>query len=119
MITKIDRKAERQRRHTRVRTKVTGTSQCPRLAVCKTNKQIIAQIIDDTKGETLVYVSSLDKSLKAKGANIEAAKKVGEKVAKEASNKKIKDVVFDRGGFIYHGVVKAVAESAREAGLNF
>lgn len=119
MITKVDRKAERQRRHTRVRTKISGTAECPRLAVCKTNKQIIAQIIDDTKGETLVYVSSLDKSMKVKSANIEAAKKVGAAVAKAAADKKIKDVVFDRGGYIYHGVVKAVADSAREAGLNF
>ena len=119
MITKVDRKAEKQRRHARVRRKISGTPECPRLAVCKTNKQIIAQIIDDTKGETLVYVSSLDKSMKAKSANIEAAKKVGTAVAKAAADKKIKDVVFDRGGYIYHGVVKAVADSAREAGLNF
>ena len=119
MSTNIDRKAERVRRHKRVRTKVSGTTECPRLSVCKTNNQIIAQIIDDTKGETLVYVSSLDKSVKSKNANIEAAKEVGTQVAKKALDKKIKDVVFDRGGFIYHGVVKAVAESAREAGLNF
>jgi large subunit ribosomal protein L18 len=119
MITKIDRKAERARRHARVRTKVSGTAECPRLAVSKSNKNIIAQIIDDTKGVTLVYVSTLDSDVKTKKANIEAAKEVGTLVAKKALDKKIKTVVFDRGGFIYHGVVKALAEAAREAGLEF
>lgn len=119
MINKIDRKAEKDRRHARVRRKISGTSECPRLAVAKTNKNIIAQIIDDTKGETLVYVSTLDKDIKTKGANIEAAKEVGKSVAKKASAKKIKTVVFDRGGYIYHGVVKELAEAAREAGLDF
>ena len=119
MITKIDRKSERARRHARVRTKISGTAECPRLAVTKSNKNIIAQIIDDTKGTTLVYVSTLDSDIKTKKANIEAAKEVGTAIAKKALDKKIKDVVFDRGGFIYHGVVKALAEAAREAGLNF
>ena len=119
MITKIDRKSERARRHARVRTKVSGTAECPRLAVTKSNKNIIAQIIDDTKGTTLVYVSTLDSDIKTKKANVEAAKEVGTAIAKKALDKKIKDVVFDRGGFIYHGVVKALAEAAREAGLNF
>ena len=119
MITKIDRKFERQRRHKRVRTKISGTAECPRLAVCRTNKNIIAQIIDDTKGETLVYVSTLDKDVKTKKANKEAAKEVGTIIAKKAADKKIKTVVFDRGGFIYHGVVKELAEAAREAGLEF
>ena len=119
MITKIDRKAERKRRHLRVRSKISGTTECPRLAVCRTNKQIIAQIIDDVKGVTLVYITSLDKSIKSKNANIEAAKEVGTQIAKKALEKNIKNVVFDRGGFLYHGVVKAVAEAAREAGLNF
>jgi len=119
MITKIDRKAERNRRHVRVRTKISGTAECPRLAVAKTNKNIIAQIIDDTKGETLVYVSTLDKDVKAKGSNVEAAKEVGKAIAKKALDKKIKTVVFDRGGYIYHGAVKELAEAAREAGLNF
>lgn len=119
MITKTDRKAERQRRHIRVRRKISGTTEVPRLAVCRTNKNIIAQIIDDTKGETLVYVSTMDKDIKTKKANIEAAKEVGTAIAKKALDKKIKTVVFDRGGFIYHGVVKALAESAREAGLEF
>ena len=119
MITKIDRKAERQRRHIRVRRKVNGTTECPRLAVCKTNKNIIAQIIDDTKGVTLCYVSTLDSDIKTKKANVEAGKEVGAAIAKKALDKKIKTVVFDRGGYIYHGVVKAVAEAAREAGLEF
>lgn len=119
MITKIDRKSERARRHARVRTKISGTAECPRLAVTKSNKNIIAQIIDDTKGTTLVYVSTLDSNIKTKKANVEAAKEVGTAIAKKALDKKIKDVVFDRGGFIYHGVVKALAEAAREAGLNF
>ena len=119
MITKIDRKSERARRHARVRTKISGTAECPRLAVSKSNKNIIAQIIDDVKGETLVYVSTLDKDIKTKRANAEAAKEVGTAVAKKALKKNIKDVVFDRGGYIYHGVVKELAEAAREAGLNF
>ncbi len=119
MITKIDRKSERARRHARVRTKISGTAECPRLAVTKSNKNIIAQLIDDTKGTTLVYVSTLDSDIKTKKANVEAAKEVGTAIAKKALDKKIKDVVFDRGGFIYHGVVKALAEAAREAGLNF
>jgi len=119
MITKTDRKAERQRRHKRVRTKISGTTECPRLAVCRTNKNIIAQIIDDTKGETLVYVSTLDKDIKTKKANVEAAKEVGTAIAKKALSKKIETVVFDRGGFIYHGVVKELAEAARAAGLKF
>ncbi len=119
MITKIDRSAERQRRHKRVRTKISGTSECPRLAVNKSNKNIRVQIIDDVKGVTLVSVSTLDKEIKNKKANIEAAKEIGATIAKKAKAQKIETVVFDRGGYIYHGVVKAVAEAAREAGLNF
>ena len=119
MISKIDRKAERERRHARVRTKISGTTECPRLAVCRTNKNIIAQVIDDTKGETLDYVSTLDSEIKTKKANKEAAKEVGALIAKKAIEKNIKTVVFDRGGFIYHGVVKELAEAARKAGLEF
>ena len=119
MISRIDRKAERQRRHARVRRKISGTTECPRLAVCRTNKNIIAQVIDDIKGETLVYVSTLDKDVKTKRANKDAAKEVGTLIAKKSLEKKIKQVVFDRGGYIYHGVVKEVAEAAREAGLEF
>ena len=119
MISKINRKAERDRRHARVRTKVSGTAECPRLAVSKSNKNITAQIIDDVKAETLVYVSTLDSDIKTKRANKEAAKEVGAAIAKKALDKNIKTVVFDRGGFIYHGVVKELAEAAREAGLDF
>ncbi len=119
MISKIDRKAERKRRHVRVRRKISGTTECPRLAVCRTNKNIIAQIIDDSQGKTLVYVSTLDKNIKTKKANKEAAKEVGTAIAKKALEKKITTVVYDRGGYIYHGVVKELAEAAREAGLKF
>ena len=119
MITKINRKAERERRHARVRTKVSGTAECPRLAVTRSNKNIIAQVIDDTKGVTLAYASTLDKEIKTKAANTEAAKEVGALIAKRALEKNIKTVVFDRGGFVYHGVIKEVAEAAREAGLEF
>ena len=119
MITKIDKKAERARRHARVRTKVSGTTECPRLAVSKSNKNIIAQIIDDTKGETLVYVSTLDSDIKTKKANKEAAREVGTAIAKKALDNGVKEVVFDRGGYIYQGKVKALADAAREAGLEF
>ena len=119
MISKIDRKAERARRHARVRTKLSGTTECPRLAVSKSNKNIVAQIIDDSKAETLVYVSTLNSDIKTKKANKEAAIEVGTAVAKKALEKNIKSVVFDRGGFIYHGVVKELAEAARKAGLDF
>ena len=119
MIKKIDRKVTRQRRHARVRTKISGTSECPRLCVYRSNANIYAQIIDDTKGVTLVSCSTLDKDVKTKKANKEAAKEVGTLIAKKAIEKKIKTVVFDRGGYIYHGVVKELAEAAREAGLEF
>ena len=119
MITKINKKVERDRRHRRVRKKISGTTECPRLAICKTNKNIIAQIIDDTKGETLVYVSTFDKEIKTKRSNKEAAKEVGVAIAKKALEKKIENVVYDRGGFLYHGAVKELAEAAREGGLKF
>jgi large subunit ribosomal protein L18 len=119
IISKIDRKAERRRRHIRVRRKISGTADCPRLAVCRTNRNIIAQIIDDVEGKTLVYVSTLDKDVKTKAANKEAAKEVGALIAKKAIEKGIKTVVYDRGGFVYHGVVKELADAAREAGLEF
>ena len=119
MISKIDRKATRERRHLRVRKKISGTAECPRLCVYRSNTNVYAQIIDDVKGETLVYVSTLDAEIKTKKANKEAAKEVGAAIAKKALDKKIKTVVFDRGGYIYHGVVKELAEAAREAGLEF
>ena len=119
MISKIDRKATRQRRHLRVRRKISGTPECPRLCVYRSNKNVYAQIIDDVAGNTLVSCSTLDKEIKTKHANKEAAKEVGTLIAKKAIEKNIKKVVFDRGGYIYHGVVKELAEAAREAGLEF
>jgi len=119
MIKKIDRKAERIRRHKRVRNKVSGTAERPRLCVYRSNTNLYAQIIDDIAGNTLVQVSTLDKNIKVKHANKEAAKEVGTLIAKKAAEKNIKEVVFDRGGYIYHGVVKELAEAAREGGLVF
>lgn len=120
MIKKVNRNEVRQARHTRVRNKLTGTSETPRLNVFRSNSNIFAQIIDDSKGVTLVSASSIDKELKLEnGGNVEAAKKVGELIAKRAKNAKIKNVVFDRGGYLYHGRVKALAEAARENGLEF
>ena len=119
MISKTNRKLERERRHKRVRTKISGTPECPRLCVFRSNTNVYAQIIDDTKGVTLVQASTLDKEVKTKHSNKEAAKEVGTLIAKRAAEKKIKTVVFDRGGYIYHGVVKELAEAAREGGLEF
>ena len=119
MISKIDRKATSQRRHLRVRRKISGTPECPRLCVFRSNSNIYAQIIDDVAGNTLVSASTLDKEVKTKHANKEAAKEVGTLIAKKAAEKNIKTVVFDRGGYIYHGVIKELAEAAREAGLEF
>ena len=120
MIKKVNRNEERQARHTRVRNKLSGTSETPRLNVFRSNSNIFAQIIDDTKGVTLVSASSIDKELKLEnGGNVIAAKKVGELIAKRAKKAKIKNVVFDRGGYLYHGRVKALAEAARENGLEF
>ena len=119
MVKKTDRKMERTRRHLRVRTKVSGTSERPRLCVYRSNANIYAQIIDDVAGNTLVQASTLDKEIKIKHANKEAAKEVGALIAKRALDKKIDTVVFDRGGYIYHGVVKELAEAAREGGLEF
>lgn len=119
MVTKKDRAALRAKRHLRVRSKISGTPDCPRLDVFRSNKNIYAQIIDDTQGVTLVSASSLEKDFGGNGSNKEAAKKVGELVAKRALEKGIENVVFDRGGFVYHGRVAAVAEGARECGLKF
>lgn len=119
MISKIDRKVTRQRRHLRVRKKISGTAECPRLCVYRSNMNIYAQIIDDVAGKTLVSCSTLDKEVKTKHANKEAAKEIGTLIAKKATEKNIKDVVFDRSGYIYHGVIKELAEAAREGGLNF
>ena len=119
MISKTDRKATRRRRHIRVRRKISGTPECPRLCVYRSNSNIYAQIIDDVAGNTIVSASTLDKEIKTKHSNKEAAKEVGTLIAKKATEKNIKQVVFDRGGYIYHGVVKELAEAAREAGLEF
>jgi len=119
MITKTNRKLERERRHKRVRNKISGTAECPRLCVFRSNTGVYAQIIDDNKQVTLVSASTLDKEVKTKKSNKEAAKEVGALIAKRALEKNIKNVVYDRGGYIYHGVVKELAEAARTAGLEF
>lgn len=120
MFKKEDRKESRVRRHVRVRKKVFGTSERPRLCVYRSEKNIYAQIIDDVAQKTLVAASSLEKDFPAElGSNKEAAKMVGETIAKRAIEKGIKAVVFDRGGYIYHGRVQNLAEGAREAGLEF
>ncbi len=122
MINKIDKNAIRRRKHLRVRKTVSGTTERPRLCVYRSNSHIYAQVIDDTTGNTLVAASSLDKDVKSQvqnGGNIEAAKEVGKLIAQRAQDKKITEVVFDRGGYIYHGRVAALAEAAREAGLQF
>ena len=119
MITKIRRNSERKRRHKRVRRKISGSSEIPRLCVYRSNTNIYAQIIDDEKQATIVSVSTLDKEVKTKKSNKEAAKEIGALIAKRALEKKIKNVVYDRSGYIYHGIVKEVAESARAAGLKF
>ena len=119
MISKTDRKKERIKRHYKVRNKISGTPERPRLCVYRSNSNIYAQIIDDIAGVTLAEASTLSKSIKTKHANREAAKEVGTLIAKKAIEKNIKEVVFDRGGYIYHGIVKELADSAREAGLVF
>lgn len=120
MFSKIDKNAERLNRHRRVRNKLSGTENCPRLCVYRSNASIYAQIIDDTKGFTLVAASSVDKDLDMAGKNkTEQAKLVGEKIGKLATAKGIKNVVFDRGGYIYTGRVQALADGARSAGLEF
>jgi large subunit ribosomal protein L18 len=119
MVTKTNRKFERQRRHIRVRKKISGTSDRPRLCIYRSNTNLYAQLIDDVKAVTLVSASTLDKEVKEKHANKVAAKELGTLIAKRATEKKIKEVVFDRSGYIYHGVVKEFAEAARAAGLEF
>ena len=118
MIKKIDTNAQRLRRHKRVRAKISGTPERPRLNVFRSETNIYAQVIDDVNGVTLVSASSLETGFGA-GSNCEAAKKVGQTVAERAKAKGISVVVFDRGGYVYHGRVKALAEGAREGGLEF
>ena len=119
MVNKADTNKARLNRHKRVRGKISGTAECQRLNVFRSTKNIYAQIIDDVKGVTLVAASSLDKEFNGNGGNKEAARKVGEMIAKRAAEKGISQVVFDRGGYIFHGRVKELAEGAREGGLKF
>ncbi|KRM12723.1 ribosomal protein L18 [Lapidilactobacillus concavus DSM 17758] len=119
VISKPDKNKTRQKRHTRVRAKISGTAERPRLNVFRSNKNIYAQLIDDVEGVTLASASTLDKELNATGTKVEEAQQVGELIAKRAQAKNITEVVFDRGGYLYHGRVQALAESARENGLKF
>jgi large subunit ribosomal protein L18 len=113
------RELGRERRHARLRKKIFGTAERPRLSVYKSCRHVHAQLIDDNLGQTLVYATTLHKELKAKGANSKSAKAVGKMIAQKASEKGIQKAVFDRGGYPYHGVVKALADGAREGGLKF
>ena len=119
MVSKKDSNKARLKRHARVRAKISGTTERPRLAVYRSNKNISAQIIDDVKGVTLVSASTLEAGFEGLGSNKEAAKKVGITVAQRATEKGITEVVFDRGGYIYHGRVQELADGAREGGLKF
>ena len=119
MVKIIDKNAMRLKRHVRVRGKISGTAECPRLNVFRSNANIYAQLIDDVNGVTLVAANTLEKDFEGATGNVEAAKKVGLVLAERAKAKGIEDVVFDRGGYLYHGRVAALAEGAREGGLNF
>lgn len=119
MVKKPDTNKARLKRHKRVRSKISGTAERPRLNVFRSNTNIYAQIIDDINGVTLASASSLDKEITGNGGNKEAAKEVGKLVAQRAADKGITEVVFDRGGYVYHGRVKELAEGAREGGLKF
>ncbi|AJS61645.1 50S ribosomal protein L18 [Paenibacillus sp. IHBB 10380] len=122
MINKQDKNKARVRRHLRVRKKITGTVERPRLNVFRSSKHIYAQLIDDVTGVTIVSASTVDKGLSeeiSNGGNVESARKVGELIAKRAKDKGVASVVFDRGGYLYHGRIQALADAAREAGLEF
>ena len=119
MLHKADKNKIRQKRHWRLRNRISGTAERPRLNVFRSLANIYAQIIDDEKGVTLVSASSKEKGFEGSGGNVEGAKKVGAAIAKKALEKGISEVVFDRGGYIYHGRVAALAEAAREGGLKF
>ena len=119
MINKGEKKEIRKRIHKRIRSKLSGTTARPRLAVFRSVAHIYAQVIDDVAGTTLVSASSVDKGAKTDGGNVAAAKTIGKLVAERAKEKGIKQVVFDRGGYHYHGRIKALADAAREAGLEF
>ena len=122
MVSKKSRSVVRVNKHRKIRNRLSGTAACPRLAVFRSNNHMYAQIIDDTVGNTLVSASTLQKDVKAnleKTNNVDAAAYLGKVIAEKALEKGIKDVVFDRGGFIYHGKIQALADAAREAGLEF
>ena len=119
MVSKVDSNKKRLIRHKRVRAKISGTAERPRLNVFRSLSNIYAQIIDDTTGKTLVSASSVEKGFEGNGGNKDAAKKVGIMIAERAKEKGITEVVFDRGGYVYHGRVKELAEGAREGGLQF
>jgi len=119
MIKRPNTKAQRLKRHKRVRSKISGTPETPRLNVFRSEMHIYAQIIDDVNGVTLCSASSVEKDFEGSGSNMDAARKVGKTVAERAKAKGIEQVVFDRGGYVYHGRVQALAEGAREGGLDF
>jgi len=119
MVSKRDKNQQRLKRHARVRGKISGTAACPRLSVFRSSKHIYAQLIDDVAGKTLCAASTVEKDFEGATGNAEAAAKVGKLVAEKALKLGIEEVVFDRGGYIYHGRVKALADAAREAGLKF
>lgn len=119
MIKKYDSNKARAKRHARVRAKISGTPERPRLNVYRSTKHIYAQLIDDVNGVTLASASSMDKDFEGTGGNTEAARKVGTMIAERALAKNITEVVFDRGGYLYHGRVKELADGAREGGLKF
>ena len=119
MVARQDSNIARKKRHVRVRGKISGTAECPRLNVYRSLSNIYAQLIDDVAGVTLAQASSVEKDFAQYGGNVEAAKAVGKKLAERATEKGIKECVFDRGGYVYHGRVAAVADGAREGGLEF
>ena len=119
MIKRPDTRGQRIKRHSRVRSKISGTAERPRLSVFRSESNIYAQRIDDAAGVTLASASTVEKAFEGNGSNCEAAKKIGAVIAERALQKGIEEVVFDRGGYIYHGRVKALAEGAREGGLKF
>ena len=119
MVSRQDSNIARKKRHVRVRAKISGTAECPRLNVYRSLSNIYAQLIDDVAGVTLAQASSVEKDFAQYGGNVEAAKAVGKKLAERATEKGIKECVFDRGGYVYHGRVQALADGAREGGLEF
>ena len=119
MVKSFNSNEQRLKRHRRVRAKISGTAQRPRLNVFRSNKHIYAQLIDDVNGVTLASAATMDKGFDGNGSNKEAARKVGQAIAKAAAEKNIEVVVFDRGGYLYHGRVKELADGARESGLKF